>query len=421
MECLLHYVWQYKLYDNAEQTTTEGGVFTVLDSGLHNTDSGPDFFNAKLKCNEAVWVGNVEIHTYASDWYKHGHQTDKAYDSVILHVVEHADAVVYRTNGEVIPQIELSIPDHVKQNYTTLIKEAHGVSCIKHLDKLPPFELSAWMTVLLSERLERKTNDIFNHLKRNSNDWNETFYIILCRSFGVGINSDAFEYLAKSLPLRILLKHRDQPIQIEALLFGQAGLLNDTLSDEYYQRLQTEYQFLKHKYQLKSVEGSLYKTMRIRPANFPHIKLAQLAALYIQCDTLFSRMIASRDATSLRNLFKITPSAYWNTHYHFRCTSTKSDKATGGNFLNIVLINTVAPLMYAYGIRHDDEALQSTAIELLENLPAEVNFITSMFKKAGCRLEHAGDSQALIQLKRMYCEQKKCLYCRIGFRLLSEK
>ena len=421
MERLLHYVWQYKLYASPEQTTTEGGIFTILDPGIHNTDAGPDFFNAKLKCNETVWVGNIEIHMRASDWLRHGHHTDKAYDSVILHVVEQADAIIYRTNGEVIPQVELVIPDYVKQNYAILIEQARGVPCLNRLNKLSSFELSAWMVALLSERLERKTNDIYNHLAQHANDWSETFYIILCRSFGVGINSDAFEYLAKSLPLRILLKHRDQPIQVEALLFGQAGLLEDVLSDIYYQTLQTEYRFLQHKYQLKPVVGSLYKTMRIRPANFPHIKLAQLAALYVQCDTLFSRMIACKDAQSLRSLFRINPTAYWDTHYHFRCASTKRDKITGDNFLNIVLINTVAPLMYAYGMQYNNMELQSTAIELLEKLPAEINSITTMFKNAGCKLEHAGDSQALIQLKRMYCEQKKCLYCRIGFRLLSEK
>lgn len=421
MERLLHYVWQYKLYGSPEQTTTEGGAFTILDPGIHNTDAGPDFFNAKLKCNETVWVGNIEIHIRASDWLKHGHHTDKAYDSVILHVVEKSDAVIYRTNGEVIPQVELVIPDYIKQNYVSLLEQARGVPCLNRLNKLSSFELSAWMVALLSERLERKTNDIYNHLAQHANDWSETFYIILCRSFGVGINSDAFEYLAKSLPLRILLKHRDQPIQVEALLFGQAGLLDDIHSDTYYQTLQTEYRFLQHKYQLKPVTGSLYKTMRIRPANFPHIKLAQLAALYVQCDTLFSRMMECKDAQSMRSLFRINTTSYWDTHYHFRCVSTKKDKTTGENFLNIVLINTVAPLMYAYGMQHNHLELQSTAIELLENLPAEVNSITTMFKKAGCRLEHAGDSQALIQLKRMYCEQKKCLYCRIGFRLLSEK
>ena len=209
MERLLHYVWQYKLYASPEQTTTEGGVFTILDPGIHNTDAGPDFFNAKLKCNETVWVGNIEIHMRASDWLRHGHHTDKAYDSVILHVVEQADAIIYRTNGEVIPQVELVIPDYIKQNYAILIEQARGVPCLNRLNKLSSFELSAWMVALLSERLERKTNDIYNHLAQHANDWSETFYIILCRSFGVGINSDAFEYLAKSLPLRILLKHRD--------------------------------------------------------------------------------------------------------------------------------------------------------------------------------------------------------------------
>ena len=288
------------------------------------------------------------------------------------------------------------------------------------LHEISSFELSSWMTRLLSERLERKTADIFNLLDRSNNDWNEAFYIILARSFGVGINSDAFELLAKSLPLRILQKHRTNIIQIEALFFGQAGLLGETKTDQYYQTLQKEYLFLKHKFGLKTIYEGLYKSMRIRPANFPHIKIAQLAALWVKYDSLFSIVLENKNVEYLRNLFKITPSNYWETHYHFNCSSSKKEKTIGINALNIILINTVVPMMFAYATKHNQDDLKMKAIHILENIPAESNSIVSAFVKAGCRAEHAGDSQALIQLKRMYCEQKKCLYCRIGFKLLSK-
>lgn len=420
MERLLHYVWKYKLYSNIELITIQGKPITVLDPGCYNTDAGPDFFNAKIKMDNTVWVGNIEIHTKASDWILHKHDEDKAYDSVILHVVEKSDTTVNRANGNEIPQLQLIIPNNIQLNYSYLLSRDRCIDCLDRLSEIADFELSSWMTSLLSERLERKTNDIFNLLEQSKNDWNEAFYIILARSFGVGINSDAFELLAKSLPSRILQKHGSNSLQIEALFFGQAGLLDEKKSEPYYQSLQKEYLFLKHKFELKSISGSLYKTMRIRPANFPHIKLAQLAALWIKYDTLFSIILENNNLETLRNIFKVAPSPYWETHYHFNCSSSKKDKIIGNSALNIVLINTVVPIIFAYGTKYDREDLKSKALSILESIPVEDNSIVSAFVNAGCKAEHAGDSQALIQLKRMYCEQKKCLYCRIGFRLLSK-
>ena len=269
MERLLHYVWKYKLYASTPLTTTEGLPIAVIDPGIQNTDAGPDFFNAKIKIDGTVWAGSVEIHEKASDWLLHHHDSDKAYDSVILHVTGVNDASICRMNGEPIPQLILSVPERIQD-----VDSVH---------------LASWMDALLGERLERKTEDIYRLLDQYQEDWNEVFYILLTRSFGFGVNSDAFEWLAKSLPLRYIQKQRASESQVEAMLFGQAGMLSEEGSCHYYRLLRREYEFLRHKFGLKPLDDSLFKSLRIRPTNFPHVKLAQLAAIWHRYDTLFSR------------------------------------------------------------------------------------------------------------------------------------
>ncbi len=419
MERLLHYVWKYKLYAATPLITTEGRPVQVIDPGMQNTDAGPDFFNAKIKIDGTLWVGSVEIHDKSSDWLFHHHDTDKAYDCVILHIIGFNDFQPVRTNGNPIPQMLLTVPENILRSIDWLLYREAALPCLDHITGIAPLHIACWMEALLSERLERKTHDIFLLLSAYQTDWNEVFYITLTRNFGFGVNNDAFERLAKSLPLRCIQKQRNSHSQIEAMLFGQAGMLEEENDDHYYRLLQREYDFLRHKFGLSPMEDFVFKNLRTRPVNFPYLKVAQLAALWVRYDTLFSAILEARSTGEIKKYFRIPPSGYWETHYHFRYASPRKEKTIGENALNILLINTVVPMLFAYGLHNKRPEYCERATRLLESIPPEKNTIVTTFYNAGITVRHAGDSQALIQLKREYCEKKKCLYCRIGFRMLK--
>ncbi len=419
MERLLHYVWKYKLYASASLTTTEGVPVVVIDPGQQNTDAGPDFFNAKIKIDGTVWAGSVEIHGKASDWLSHHHDSDKVYDSVILHVTGADDASICRMNGEPIPQLVLPVPEPVRKSIDWLLARETPIPCLERIGEVDSVHLSSWMDALLGERLERKTGDIFRLLDQYKEDWNEVFYILLTRSFGFGVNSDAFEWLARSLPLRYIRKQRAGSTQVEAMLFGQAGVLSEEGSCHYYRLLRREYEFLRHKFDLKPLDESLFKSLRIRPTCFPHVKLAQLAAIWHRYDTLFSMILSASSPREIKDYFRIRPSDYWKNHYHFQYSSAEKDKMIGENALNILLINAVVPMLFAYGVRGKRPEYCRRATRLLETIPPERNHIVTAFTRVGVQVRNAGDTQSLIQLKREYCEKRKCLYCRIGFRLLK--
>lgn len=421
MEQLLHYIWKYRLYRPSGLTTTQGDTLEIIDPGLENTDAGPDFFNAKIRINGTVWAGSVEIHQKASDWLAHGHSADKAYENVILHVVETDDGTVFRQNGEAIPQLVLPIPEQVIDNMEWLLTRDSPVACLERLPAIDPVFRLQWMDALLAERLERKTDDILRWLDLYQKDWNEVFYILLCRNFGFGVNSDAFERLARSLPLKCILKQRPSASQVEALFLGQAGLLNDSNGNRhhYYRLLQQEYSFLRKKYGLEPLEPHIFRNLRLRPDATPHIKLVELAAIWIRHDTLFSSVLSARTPRELKDFFRVPASAFWDTHYNFLRPSPHRKKQLGENALNMLLINTVVPLMFAYGLYHQMDEHKARALRLLASIPPEQNSIISLFSQVGMRPRNAGDTQALIQLKRNYCEQKKCLYCRLGFQLLK--
>ena len=411
MERLLHYVWKYKLYPAMPLLTTDGRPVSVIDPGTLNSDAGPDFFNAKIKIADTLWVGSVEIHTRASDWLVHRHDKDKAYDAVILHVVECVDCEVRRTDGEPIPQLKLIVPEAIVKNIDWLLYREVAMPCLGYIPEIERLYISSWLDALLGERLERKTADIFRLLDLYGGDWNEVFYITLTRNFGFGVNNDIFERLAKSLPLRCIQKQRGSHSQIEAMLFGQAGMLDETLDCPYYRLLQREYRFLRHKFGLTPLDPSQFRSLRIRPVNFPCLKLAQLAAVWTQYDTLFSVILAAGSLGRIKQCFRVSPSVYWETHYNFRSVSARKEKQVGENSLCILLINTVVPVLFAYGVRSKQPEYCDRAIHILESLPPEKNAIVSGFTQAGIKTGHAGDSQALVQLKREYCEKKKCLYC----------
>jgi len=419
MERLLQYVWKYRLYSAVDLKTAEGVSVTVIDPGIQNTDAGPDFFNAKIQISGTVWAGNIEIHRKASDWKTHHHDRDPVYDSVILHVVEDADSAVYRTTGEIIPQVVMQIPEVIKSNMDWLLSRETSLPCAERIHEIEPILISTWMNTVLSERLERKVSDILILLEQYKDDWNEVFYIILTRNFGFGNNNEAFEWLAKSLPFRYIRKQRCNSLQIEALLFGQAGLLSDTHDDPYYQSLQQEYRFLQKKYKLKPVDYGSIKQLRMRPINFPHLRLAQLAAIWTHNDTLFSRILENNQLETLKTCFDVTLSEYWDTHYHFQFPSPMRKKTIGLNATNIILINTVVPILFAYGKKKQLPEYCTQSLQMLENIPPESNRLITGFTDAGIRIKNACDTQALIQLRREYCEKKKCLYCRIGFGLIK--
>ena len=420
MERILQYVWKHRLYAEADFTTTDGLPVFVIDPGIVNHDAGPDFFNAKVRIGETVWVGNVEIHERASDWHRHGHQKDRLYDTVVLHVVRQGDAEVYRTNNEPIPQAVLPVSEKIERNMEWLLTRDTPIPCADRIASVPKLYLSDWMSALLMERLERKTEDVFSRLNKKSKDWNEMFYMTLMRNFGFGANSDAFELLAESLPYKYILKHRNNPLQIEALILGQAGLLEEEPDeDSYLLSLRREYEFLRLKYKLQSVDSYLFKKLRTRPVNFPHVRLAQIAAIWIKYDLLFSKVLEAENLDGLRAFFNVEPSAYWRNHYHFHTVSKAKKKSVGKNASDIILINTVIPVLFAYGKYTRNSEYCERALRFLEEIAPERNHIVTLFCRSGISVKNAGDTQALIQLRREYCEKKKCLYCRIGFRLIG--
>ena len=421
MEQLLHYVWKHKIFPLKELKTTTGQQVEVIDTGLANTDAGPDFFNAKLKLDGALWIGNIEIHERSSDWFKHGHHADTGYNSVILHIASEIDTEISRSNGERIPQIQLICPEAVRTNYKELLETDSYPPCYRIIPSLPPFTAHSWMTALQMERFEQKATLLNERLKRCQGNWEDAFFITLARNFGFGLNGDAFETWAHRLPFRAVDKHRNDLFQIEAIFFGQAGILEDSDGDGYYLRLKKEYTYLQHKFGLIPMDASLWRFLRLRPANFPHIRIAQLACLYHRAYGLLSRIMETETLQGVRDILKGGTSEYWLTHYTFGGSSPSRQKSLSNTSLDLLIINTVVTFLYAYGLHKGNRVLCARAGSFLEELKAENNYITRMWEQCGMKASNAADSQALIQLKKEYCDKKKCLYCRIGYEYLKRK
>ena len=419
MEQLLHYVWKHKIFPLKELKTTTGQQVEVIDTGLANTDAGPDFFNAKLKLDGVLWIGNIEIHERSSDWFKHGHHADAGYNSVILHIASEIDTEISRSNGERIPQIQLICPEAVRTNYKELLETDSYPPCYRIIPSLPPFTAHSWMTALQMERFEQKATLLNERLKRCQGNWEDAFFITLARNFGFGLNGDAFETWAHRLPFRAVDKHRNDLFQIEAIFFGQAGILEDSDGDGYYLRLKKEYTYLQHKFGLIPMDASLWRFLRLRPANFPHIRIAQLACLYHRAYGLLSRIMETETLQGVRDILKGGTSEYWLTHYTFGGSSPSRPKTLSNTSLDLLIINTVVTFLYAYGLHKGNRVLCARAGSFLEELKAEKNYITRMWEQCGMKASNAADSQALIQLKKEYCDKKKCLYCRIGYEYLK--
>ncbi len=416
-EAFYHFVWQNKLF-NTENLKTECGLSVeLIHPGFLNSDAGPDFFNAKIKLDGILWAGNIEIHTKSSDWETHHHHNDKKYDNVILHVIANYSEEIKNSQGRTIPSLVIQPFSYVFANYESLFKQKQVIACSDYLPQIDPLFWTNFRDRLATERLERKSSVIKKMIAQNNN-WDDIFFKTLCRSFGFGVNSDAFERLGNSLSSKIIAKHRDHLIQLEALLLGQAGFLESDHEDPYFQTLKKEYQFLKAKYDLVPLEVYVWKFLRLRPSNFPTIRLAQLAFLLHQNDSLLHHIINS-DLKTLEKSFKGGTSLYWNTHYQFGKLSNKRIKTLGTSAVRTLLINTVSPLLFSYGKNNGQEELCDKALNTLEELPSEKNHIITLWENRGLSFQSAYDSQALLQLYNEYCLKRRCMHCNIGHHYVS--
>ena len=429
MEQLLHYVWKHKLFPLRELETTDGKYVEVIDPGLHNRNAGPDFFNAKVKINSTLWVGNIEIHDKASDWYQHHHDRDPRYNNVVLHVVGEADTDVQNAQGEYLPQMQLDVPKHVSEHYEELLKTDSYPPCYKVIPELTRLKVHAWMAALQTERLEQKTEAIRHRVELCGGSWEDAYFVTLARNYGFGINSDVFEQWARGVPLSAVGHHRDDLFQIEAIFMGQAGLLDleavpdyyqqTALNEGYFAKLRNEYLYLAHKFSMKPMDYKLWRFLRLRPQNFPHIRISQLASLYYQQKAGLSQLLECETIDQLKALFSSHVTPYWETHYTFGSTSSKNEKHLSYGSLNLLMINTAVPMLFAIGRHQGKEVLCDRAFDFLEQLRPENNYITRLWQQVGLPIETAGDSQALIQLKKEYCDKKECLRCRFGYEYLK--
>ncbi len=432
MERLLHYTWQHRLFPLETLRTTEGEEVEVIDPGQHNDDAGPDFFNAKVRIGGHLWAGNVEVHQHASDWFRHHHDTDARYNNVVLHVVETDDAVVHSLSGRKLPQLVLCAPDSLAARYQTLLIEDRYPPCHSILPHIAKLHVHAWLNALTAERLAAKAERIDSLLRQTAGDWERTFFITLARTFGFGKNTEAFERWAMTINLQQVGKHRDQAGQVEAFFLGQAGLLDDESlaperRDDHFRTLQAEYRYLSHKFSLTPLPHTVWKFLRLRPQNFPYRRLAQLATLYYTGQLNFAKMRQHATPEAFRTLFLHPILPYWTHRYTFgeadgSVQTTKSAQHPAPHptpllspaMIDLVMINTVVPLLFAYGRQHHDTSLTDRALALLESLRPERNAITRTWSDLGIVPQHAADSQALLHLRLRYCDRKDCLRCRFG-------
>ncbi|GHS85314.1 hypothetical protein FACS1894201_04880 [Bacteroidia bacterium] len=421
-EDFLHYLWRFKLWTKPLRTEDNQHI-TVLNPGIYNTDGGPDFLQAKLHIGNTIWAGSVEIHVSASDWIAHRHTADSAYDNVILHVVVYNDIpIIHPRSHTPIPCC--CIQGMYKASQHALYEQWQAnksfVACEKEIAQLSPVKRTFLLERLCIESFERKVNEISDDLARNQYSWEETFYQYLLRSFGLKINADVFYNLAKSLKTTILLSNSDNLLLLEALLFGQANLLEQNFSDAYPNELKKHYQFLKTKYSLSSIHPTTVQFLRLRPISFPTLRLALFAQFIHQHKQLFSIVVELTDLAYLRHNFQLTASAYWDTHYLFDKASTNRPKRLGIDTQDLIIINSVLPFAFAYGRLRDNRDLCERAIQLMNELPAENNTILKAWSDCGITPHNTCEAQGLLQLKKYFCDEQKCFSCSVGIELINK-
>lgn len=420
-ENLLHFIWKLKLFSFKNLQTTNGEIVEIISTGIENSNAGPDFLNAKITINEQLWAGNVEIHINSSDWYAHNHEIDENYDSVILHVVWEHDVEIFRKSNDAIATLELKNyiqKDILKKHEQLFSKTKKWINCEQDINKVDLFILKHWFERLYFERLEQKSQQINQILTETTNNWEATLFVLLAKNFGLKINADAFLNFATSFDFSILRKISSKPGQVEALFFGQAGLLSNNFESEYYRKLKDEYEYLKLKFKLTPISNNQVQFFRLRPNNFPTIRLSQLALLYSSYQNLFSKVIEIQPVEYFYSLFNTSTSQFWETHYTFEKESKKSVKKLTKSFVDLLLINTIIPLKFMY-LKSLGKSDFSSVISIIEQVKPEKNTIISNFKDLKIRSSNAFETQALLQLKNKYCSKQLCLQCSIGKELLS--
>ena len=420
-ENLLHFIWKLRLFSYNRLLTTDGKRIEIESCGIENLNSGPDFSNARIEIDAQLWAGNVEIHLNSSDWYVHHHEKDERYDSVILHVVWNHDIEVFRSSNDVIATLELKnyISKSVLDNYKDLFdKRKNWINCENDINKVDKFVIDHWLERLYFERLEQKSKLIQYLLKISNNNWESSLFESLAKNFGLKVNREAFANFASSFDHSILRKIAGNPVQIEALFFGQSGLLNPSFESEYFHKLKEEYQFLQLKYDLKPISSQQVQFFRLRPNNFPTIRLSQLASLYVKHHNLFSKLLVADDMQAYYELFEVSTSVYWENHYTFEKESNQRIKKLSKSFIDLLVINTVIPIKFWY-LRSIGKQDFGSLIKIMEEISPEKNTIISRFKALNIDSNHALTTQALLQLKNEYCNQQRCLNCAIGKALIQ--
>ncbi len=419
-EDFLHYIWKFQKYEHTNLNTEQGKKITIINPGIHNHDAGPDFLNARIKIDQNLWAGSIEIHKHSSEWKQHKHHLDPAYENVILHVVFFDDKPVKYNNDKLIPCLTLNnrINKKTIAQYQNLLFNPNWIACANQIKKVNPITKSMWLTRMATERLEEKINRISPLLDGLGNDWDQLSYYLIAQYFGLKVNNEAFRRLIESTSFDILLKHQDSLFHLEALLLGQANLLINA-NDNYSQKLTKEYAFLQKKYGLIKMLSHEWKFSRMRPTNFPGLRIAQLAALIKKEGRIFRKIITATSLDELRKIFASSASDYWDHHYRIGKESTKKKKSIGSKTIDILIINVAIPLIFFYGLKTKDQKYKDKAIYLLESIPPEQNKLTKKWKESNVIAKNAANSQALLYLKKNYCDVYRCLSCSIGNKIMT--
>jgi hypothetical protein len=420
-ERFLHFIWQYSLFDKQALFINEGGKLEVISPGLYHHDSGPDFRHAKIKIDNTLWVGNIELHLRSSDWQRHNHQNDKVYSSVILHVVLLHDMEVQDAHGNNIPVLELrnKIPEKVLERWHILNAGMFSIPCAE-IGRADVLTMNNWMDRLIVERLESRSGQINDMLKSCGFDWEQAFHVFLFRAMGMGINALPFELLARIISIKFIKQYNQSSFQLEALLFGSSGLLPKETMDPYPQALLKEYQFLSRKHKIQGIEPHLWKFLRMRPVNFPTVRIAQVAGIYSESSISLESLSEIESIKTLIKVLKGKTSEYWNTHYHFQEETDFKKKELGIASARGLLINAIIPILFEYARHRSNQGLRERCLDWLYELRQEDNMVIRQWTHFGVQPSSAAQSQALIQLKRNYCDQRRCLECTIGHRLLKD-
>lgn len=421
-EAFLQYVWRHQMLQGRELTSTDGRALRIIRPGELNRDAGPDFFNARVEIDGVEWAGNIEVHVHTSDWNAHRHSLDKAYNNIVLHVVYEHDTEIAMQNGKRPVTVELKdcIDSSLIERYDSLLHSSEGIACGERIGEVPGFVVDGWLDRLTVERIEAKAEVVHRLLDESRGGWEQTCYWLMARYFGGRVNALPFELLAKATDQRLLARWKDNPQRIEALLMGQAGLLDGYFEDDYPRQLQADYEAIRTGAGLQPIGDYLWKFCRVRPTSFPTIRISQFAHLVASSTSLFSTLLGMTDAAGIAALFNQPANEYWNTHYRFDQPSPSSHpKAVGRMQAEMLVINAWVPLLFVYGTTHGQQQYKEQALDLLHQLPAESNNIIRRWKTVGIKPDNAARSQAMLQLNNNYCEGRRCLDCTVGYSLIK--